>query len=62
MALYRRGRDYVQQAISSHLSKEAVASLKELDGILEGQVYSVHAQSILGSEAEAPTPEDNKAI
>ncbi|KAL1438449.1 hypothetical protein MTO96_048062 [Rhipicephalus appendiculatus] len=64
MALYRRGRDYVQQAlaVSSHLSKEAVASLKELDGILEGQVYSVHAQSILGSEAEAPTPEDNREI
>ncbi|KAH6942089.1 hypothetical protein HPB50_000664 [Hyalomma asiaticum] len=63
MALYRRGRDYVQQAlaVSSHLSK-AMASLKELDGILEGQVYSVHAQSILGSEAETPTPEDSKEI
>ncbi|KAH7950433.1 hypothetical protein HPB49_023888 [Dermacentor silvarum] len=64
MALYRRGRDYVKQAlaVSTHLSKEAVASLKELDGILEGQVYSVHAQSILGSEAEAPTPEENKEV
>lgn len=62
MALYRRGRDYVEQALaaSSHLTDEAVASLKELDGILEGQVYSVHAQSILGSAAEAPSAEDKE--
>ncbi|KAK8773124.1 hypothetical protein V5799_012369 [Amblyomma americanum] len=62
MALYRRGRDYVQQALaaSSHLTDEAVASLKELDSILEGQEYSVHAQSILGSAAEAPSAEDKE--
>ncbi|KAM7289798.1 signal recognition particle subunit SRP68 [Ixodes scapularis] len=60
MALYRRGLAYVQQALAyeHNLDKDAVASLKELAGLLEGQEYSIHAQSILGSTAETPAAED----
>ncbi|XP_077526149.1 signal recognition particle 68 [Haemaphysalis longicornis] len=64
MALYRRGRHYVQQALAaaSHLTEEAVTSLKDLDSLLEGQEYSVHAQSILGSTAEAPDKAEDKEV
>lgn len=60
MALYRRARDYIGQALANaaHLEKDVVASLKELDQLLEGQECLMHAQSILGSEAEAPASED----
>lgn len=42
--------------------QEAVTSLKDLDSLLEGQEYSVHAQSILGSTAETPDKTDDKEV
>lgn len=63
VALFNRGLQYAKQALARPhlLPKEAVASLKELETVLEGLKYSVHAQSLLGTASEPTVPEDAEA-
>ncbi|XP_064480527.1 signal recognition particle subunit SRP68-like [Ornithodoros turicata] len=60
VALFHRGLQYAKQALarSQLLPEETVGPLKELETLLEGQKYSVHADSLLGAAAQPAAAPD----